>query len=302
MAPRPALVRLGWTVRDYVKRVWDNSAEDNVFFLAGGIAFNILLAAVPFILLLVAGLAWFLDQELASSARTVTELVDRLLPTHPEGDDTPMHRAINDALRARTELGLYSALGFVWFSTRLFGSLRSVLAEVFDIDNERGIIAGKIFDIEITILATLLFVANSALSAYLAIATTRGSAVLLEFGLRRDVMGGLEYWIGRLLAFAVILVMFFALYKFLPIRRLRAGTAFIAATFTAVMFEAAKTLYSQYVSAMPAGNLYSGTVAAVVSVVFWVYYAALIFILGGEVAQVYELRRVRRLQREVLYD
>ena len=43
-------------LRDYVKRVWDNSGEDNIFFLAGGIAFNILLAAVPFFLLLVSGL------------------------------------------------------------------------------------------------------------------------------------------------------------------------------------------------------------------------------------------------------
>ena len=43
--------------RDYAKRVWDNSGEDNVFFLAGGIAFNILLAAVPFVLLLVWGFA-----------------------------------------------------------------------------------------------------------------------------------------------------------------------------------------------------------------------------------------------------
>ena len=35
-------------------------------------------------------------------------------------------------------------------------------------------------------------------------------------------------------------------------------------------------------------------------VVFWVYYAALIFILGGEVGQVYELRRVRRCSEKRL--
>ena len=43
-----------WTARDYIKRVWDNSGEDNVLFLAGGIAFNILLAALHFVLLLAA--------------------------------------------------------------------------------------------------------------------------------------------------------------------------------------------------------------------------------------------------------
>ena len=54
MAQRTLLARFGWTLRDYAKRVWDNSGEDNVLFLAGGIAFNIMLAAVPFLLLLTA--------------------------------------------------------------------------------------------------------------------------------------------------------------------------------------------------------------------------------------------------------
>ena len=55
VARRPLFVGLRWTLRDYAKRVWDNAGEDNIFFLAGGIAFNILLAAVPFVLLLVVG-------------------------------------------------------------------------------------------------------------------------------------------------------------------------------------------------------------------------------------------------------
>jgi len=41
---RPFYVSLWWTLRDYAKRTWDNSGEDNVLFLAGGIAFNLILA------------------------------------------------------------------------------------------------------------------------------------------------------------------------------------------------------------------------------------------------------------------
>jgi membrane protein len=64
----------------------------------------------------------------------------------------------------------------------------------------------------------------------------------------------------------------------------------------------AKRVFGAYVQSFNPGSFYSGTVAAVVIVVVWVYYAAMIFILGGEVAQVYELRRVRRLQREAFED
>jgi membrane protein len=282
--------------------VWDNSGEDNIFFLAGGIAFNILLAGVPFILLLVTGLAYLLNQTAAASATEVSALVDRLLPAGTQGGSALLHKVIDDVIGARGAVGVYSALGFIWFSTRLFGSLRSVLADVFDIEQERGIVAGKIFDVKMTVMSSLLLVAYTSLSAYLAIATTAGVRALREVGIREDVMGGVEYWLGRILAFAFIFAMFLGLYKFLPNRRIRWRTAMLASLFTSFMFELAKNVFGVYIRSFDPGSLYTGTLAAAVIVVFWVYYAAMIFILGGEVAQVYELRRVRRLQRETLEE
>lgn len=299
---RPRHVRLYWTLRDYAKRVWDNAGEDNIFFLAGGIAFNILLAAVPFVLLLVSGLATLLNHSADETVAEVMALIDRLLPPHAETGRSAVHVLLDDIIRSRGAVGTFSAIGFVWFSTRLFGSLRSVLADVFDIETERGIVQGKIFDVQITLVATLLLVAYTALSTYLALATTRGVAVMLELGIRRDVMGQLEYLFGRLLAFGFVVLLFFSLYKFLPNRRIRWQTAFIASVFAAMMFEIAKFLFTAWVAEFDPGSFYTGTLYALVIVVFWVYYAAMIFVLGGEVGQVYELRRVRRLQRETFEE
>jgi membrane protein len=302
---RSAIVSFGWTLRDYAKRVWDNSGEDNVLFLAGGIAFNIMLAAVPFLLLLVTGVTYILPHlyvGTVNSTDAVQAFFDRLLPAHEEDPNSAIHKFVRDLVQSRTGITIYSAIGFVWFSTRLFGSLRTVLADVFDIENERGIIEGKLFDIQITVLATLLFVASTTVTTYLSLATTRGISALVALGLRQDVMGSLEYWIGRLLAFGIIALMFFALYKYLPIRRVRAQTAWVAALFTSLAFEAARFAFSVYVRTFNPGSLYTGTLTALVVVVVWFYYAALIFILGGEVAQVYELRRVRKRQREVFTE
>lgn len=302
MPRRSFPARVGWLLRDYSKRVWDNSGEDNIFFLAGGIAFNILLAVVPFFLLLVTGLGYILKQSPDAALPEVTALLDRLLPPRPVGEQSPVHRILIDITKARGSLGLYSAIGFVWFSTRLFGSLRSVLADVFDIDQDRGIIDGKLFDIKITVVATLLVVGYTALNTYLALASTRGIAVLAGFGLRQDLMGGVEYWLGRLVAFLLVTLMFYALYKVLPNRRIRWQTALVASLFTGVLFEGFKAVFTAYVQSFNPGSLYTGTLAAAVILVIWVYYSAMIFILGGEVAQVYELRRVRRLQREAFEE
>ena len=302
MARRPLHTRLYWTVRDYAKRVWDNSGEDNIFFLAGGIAFNLLLAAVPFMLLLVAGLAMILNQPTSASSAEVNAFLDRLMPPQAQSASSPIHALLDDILKAKGAVRFWSAIGFIWFTTRLFGSLRSVLAEVFDIEQDRGIIDGKIFDAKITVIATLLFVGYTSLNAYLTIATTRGFRVLTDAGLRTEVMGQLEYFFGRLLAFVFITTMFFSLYKFLPNRKIRWQTAMIASTFCSVMFEIARNLFTAYVKNFNPGSLYTGTLTAIVVAVVWVYYASVIFILGGEVGQVAELRRVRRMQREVFTE
>jgi len=118
MAKRSMLVSLGWTLRDYAKRVWDNSGEDNVLFLAGGIAFNLLLAALPFILLLVAGVTLLLPvlyRGTINSQQAVADFLDRILPTHAETLDSPYHKLISDLLRTRNTITLYSAIGFIWF-------------------------------------------------------------------------------------------------------------------------------------------------------------------------------------------
>ena len=81
--------------------------------------------------------------------------------------------------------------------------------------------------------------------------------------------------------------------------RVRTRTALLAAIFSGLAFEFAKQIFRWVIASMTPSTLYTGTIAALVIVVIWVYYAALIFLIGGEVGQVYELRRTRKLQREV---
>ena len=298
MTGRSFLHRLWWAVKDYARRLWDVAGEDNISFLAGGIAFNLLLAAVPFTLLLLSGLGYVLNESAEQSSSTVWGFIDNLMPPHAETGDVQLHKLLDGVIKARGSVGLFGAIAFIWFSTRLFGTLRSVLGEVFDIEQGLDFIKGKLFDIKITIVSTVLFVVYAVLSAYLKIATSKALGALTDVGFRKSFRIRLEYWFGNILALLFITGMFFALYKFLPSRRIRWQPALVGALFTSVLFELAKQLFTAYIGSFNPSSLYAGTLAGIVIVVFWVYYAALIFILGGEVGQVYELRRTRRLQRE----
>ncbi|HEX7938659.1 MAG TPA: YhjD/YihY/BrkB family envelope integrity protein, partial [Gemmatimonadaceae bacterium] len=165
-------VDAAWAARDYLWRVWDNSAEDNILFLAGGIAFNILLAAIPFILLVITGFTYLLPKLIAvSPATAVHQFIGGFLPTQNGAGATLVHGIVDDVLRTRGKVTIYSAVIFFWLSTRLFASLRAALASVFDIEKERAFLHGVAFDLLITVVFTLLFAASQVISGYLLLGT-----------------------------------------------------------------------------------------------------------------------------------
>lgn len=302
MTRHPRLAELRWTVRDYLARMWDNAFEDNFLFLASGVAFDILLASIPFVITLVSGLTFVLDLSPAMSGAEIRDVVDHMLPRQTGTLSLSVHRVIDDALLAHHSLGIWSGIIFLFLSTRLFGSLRTVLAEVFDVETRRGIVEGKIFDVKMTLVSAVLFVANTVIAAYLAIAQSRGIELLRALGIRQEVMGTVEYAVGRVIAFVFLFVLFFAIYRYVPARRIRWQTAVVASTFTSLLFEVAKQVFRVFLRHFNAATVYTGALAAIIIVVVWVYYAAIVFILGGEVGQVYELRRTRRLQREAMSE
>jgi membrane protein len=296
--PLGGAARFRETVVDYARRMWAKGADDDLFFLAGGVAYNILLAGVPFFLLLIAGIGYVLNKPEADSTRDVVEFLGRLLPVGAEDGKSFLDPILRDVVRTRGRVGLLSAAAFVWFSTRLFGTLRSVLLRVFELRQGRGIVAGKLYDVGFTIVASVLIVAYLVLSAYLALMGSRGTAILREIGVNAAVMGNVEYALGRLLAFAVVVMIFFSIYKFVPSRHVPWRQALVASLTTGVLFEAARNAFVMLVAQFNPGSLYTGTLGALVIVVFWTYYAALLFVIGGEVAHVYEERRrlVRRFE------
>ncbi|MES3033596.1 MAG: YihY/virulence factor BrkB family protein [Gemmatimonadota bacterium] len=295
--PAPSVVPVPLTrprqVRQFLARVWRMLAEDDVMFLASGVSFNVLLAVVPFVLLLVSVSTLFLGNTPDEAADAAIGFIDRLLPTTwSEGQN--VRATVREIARVSGSVTLYSLIGFLWFSTRVFSSMRSVFQKTFDVPNERGILHGKAFDLLSSFLAAIGITAYGSLSAYLLVASTRGASVLERLGVRDSIMGPIEYGFGRVVAFALVVLLCFAVYRLVPNRPIPSRIAWIGSLTTSVLFELARIAFSFYVARFPPGSLYTGALATLVVVTLWTYYASLIFIIGAEVAQAVELRHHSR--------
>ena len=92
--------------------------EDNGFFLSSGIAFNILLNLIPFILLLAALLGTYLynDQEVLNHIHAYSRNVAPSL-------DPKVIKALMDVIQNRQVVGILGFAGLIWFSTWVFSTL-----------------------------------------------------------------------------------------------------------------------------------------------------------------------------------
>jgi membrane protein len=185
----------------------------------------------------------------------------------------------------------------IWFSTRLIGTLRTALREIFDIQEDRGIVAGKVFDIKMVFAAGTLLGVNVALTLVLDLVVRYGIRIL---GLNPDQIQAFQIFYSQALAFVVIWLMFLLIYRYLPARKTLWRTAILAATFTAVLFEVMKHVFGWYVTSIANYSSTYGSLSILIILFLWIYYTSIAFILGGEVAQVAATRRIRKRQEERL--
>lgn len=226
-------------------------------------------------------------------------LMNYLMEALPDaGED--FRQKVRQLLQGFTEastglLGIGTAI-FVWVATRLIGTLRTVLREVFDITRDRGIVAGKLFDLKMVLAAGSLFAVNVGVTIILNIVAGYGRDL---FGIDASQLGYAGQIWAQLIAFLSLWLMFLMIYRYLPPRRISWRTVLIAATFTAVLFELMKQGFSIYAQVADYGSVY-GNLTFLLILILWIYYASVVFILGGEVGQVASMQHIRKQQRERL--
>jgi membrane protein len=277
-------------VRNFVRRVYEGAGESNVPFLASALAFDAILAAIPLGAVILAVVGEVLSANAAASRLDLADYLRQLLPSYGRGPSPfePVIRLAENVVRSRAKLSLVGFPLFVWFSTRLFGSLRSALCEVFDTPETRSWIRGKLYDAGLVLATGVLFAASTVLS--------EGAGVLV------GRIGFLAYFVAQLFAFAFLIALFVMIFKIAPAHRVRWDTALVAALTCAIGFDLAKELLGVYFRAVaqPEALASDATVGAVILFVAWVYYMTFVFLLGGQIAQVYELRRRQAAQRAAL--
>ena len=282
-------------VREFWFRVYQKSREDNIFFMAGAISYNLLIAVIPLFLLAVGLWGYVLQARYGEPSEVIVGLLANYVPVSGGEIDflASIASGINGMVASRAGYSIVGSLFFVWLAARLVSTLRVALHEVFDIAGGRDLFRGKISDLQVVVLGGVLLLFNIVVTVVLRSLGGWGTELL---GFPADFLGSTQRVMAALLAFLSIWALFVIVYWYVPTRRTSWRRSWVAATVMAVSFELMKWGFGWYVTSVADYTTAYGNLVTLVVLFFWIYYASVVFVLSGEVAQVYTMRKARKVQ------
>jgi membrane protein len=276
----------------------------NVPFLASALTFDALLAGVPFVLLLLVGFSFILEGG-GTPVADLSGLLVHFLPPSAAGstsDLATLARGFVDTISSnRGSISFFATALFIWFSTRLFASVRTALNRIYHVAAPKHrdrhflvrMLLNKGWDVVMVGMLLLLVVANTLLGAALTAAEAWSIAQLPGAA---ESVGFVGRFLNIALGFAFAFVVLMMVYRYASSRPVPWRIAVVAAIFSALAIELAKRIFGLYLAA--ASNVHGlaayGSFTSVTLLVLWVYYSSIVFLLGGVVAETAAERKLLR--------
>ena len=253
---------------------------DEAVPLAGNIAFRTLFSVFPFLIFLTALAGFFGNENLAEG------VANYLLSVAPESLVRPIAPEIRSILTVpRTDLLSASALLTIWSAMGGVDSVRVGLNRAYDLKDTRGVLWLYLQSVAFIIGAAIVLLALALLIVF--------APVLLKLAdTYAPGMRSASYFFDVARLPIAMLLLFGGLvtaHKFLPARRPRFRELLPGVLVTLIVWIVLSVAFSTYLAHFGTfASTYAG-LSGVFAAMFFLYLAALVLILGGEVNRVIAL-------------
>jgi membrane protein len=261
----------------FLMRVFQEFGDDDGSTMAAGISYYIFLSAFPLILALIGLVGFFLP------SASVQDQLFAFFRNNIPGSVDVLQNNIQQVINYRGTLGIVGIIGLLWSGSGAMGAVSHAINRSWDITRELQFYLNIPRNIGLTIGIGLLF--------FLSL----GSSVIFNFIPVQNIpiIGAALLQIGiRIISFFLAWAVFLILFKIIPNTKTYWRHIWFGTLVTAILFEAGRTLAFFYLNNFSNYKLVYGSIASVILLLVWIYYSAIIFIIGAELTS--EYGRLRR--------
>ena len=263
------------------KQIYDKFSSDEMTVYAAQASFFIIIAAFPFIMLMIT-----VVQVVPNLTRA--ELLDILLSLVPEGYKSVAFRVLNVlSLNPPATMISVPAVTALWSSSRGMMSIARGLNRIHGESDERWYIVRRLIWAGYTIVFILVCVVALGLLVF-------GTSIQNFLVARVPVLAGITQHIisfRTLLALALFMLGFAGIYTYVPARKLTLRSQIPGAVFATagwILFSLAFSLYFRLFGKYNFSYMY-GSLGAVVLLMLWLYGCICVLFFGAEIND-YQLR------------
>ncbi len=264
--------------------------EDHVWIMSASIAFNIVICSIPITLILFSLLGIYLNRDGAQEyLNTALKNIVGITPEFQTKISNVILGAIDELSSNSTLTAIIGSIGILWTASGLFSTLRDVLNRIYKTRSDTFYLWAKLRDIGMVFLILTVFVLSFSstfiLSIFEAIDKSFFGDTILKLGFTSSL---LTHIIGLIFTF----IMFYLIFKLVPQGFVSQKVALISSITASVLYEALKYLFIVYLVSFANYQRVYGAYAAIVAVIFWLYYSSLTFVIGAEAGQLYKEKKL----------
>lgn len=251
-------------------------ANDWSMNLVGMVAYSLITAIFPILLLILSVVALVLQPLLVAHIDDVARAISSAFPAALQGS-IDVEALLKSLIQITGPLAVFSLIVLLWLGSNLFVTIENAFSIIFRVRG-RDIIPQRLVAIGMVLILTFLLPVSFAAASLV----TADSALFRPI-LPRQV-GNLLTYVGPLTSLGVLWLLFLVIYTVVPNIRVHVRYAWRGALTAAVLFGLLQLLFPIYLAVFLTGNSrYGAAAATILVVIIWLWFFALITVIGAQI-------------------
>jgi len=202
---------------------------------------------------------------------------------------------VQEVVEYRNIAGWVGIIGLFFAASGFASSLRTVLNRIYGRDLDINIFLGKLRDFLVIIITVLVFLVLILILPMLDFFVSFAQSTPYLQIFNKPIF---HRFFTASFSFLMMFFIFAALYKFMPVVKIHKRSVAIGAMWASIFWVAAKILFGIYLARFTTFSRIYGAYALGIVVAFWIYYSAAVFILGAEIAKLFDERLNERIKKK----
>jgi len=275
---------------DYVKDTWNQFSADSGFMMAGALSYYTLFSIAPLLVILIATMGFVVESTDMESA--LFQQLGSIMGQSQANELQKIVENVNDT-SSGTIATIISFLTLLVSSTAVVIQLKETLNKSWNVIKDpdlgfKAIVIDRILSLGFLLGLGFIFLVSMGLNAVAILLSNQVASILPKSGEFAVAITSLA--IGVFITFS----MFYMLFRFLPDAKLNRKDLLVGTVVTTVMFIIGKYAIGYYLGNSNINSTFGGA-GALATFMVWVYYNAIILIMGAEFTQVYAILNNRRV-------